>query len=252
MSKFADYLTLLMRDDQKLAAFLHDPLGAETTDGLTKAERTVLRRVIQEQSTNSVNGYRVVRSLDSYRLSVRLLQNVMHQAMASNLLVGSSQDTHILLLYYSGNPNSPTVNPYGQVIMYRGQGNTIGEVMKTAVDVKFRTKLIYNSIAIDGKGPFVESFTVLKPFFGPGVYVAPPTTVLGTPFWFYSLNGRPNPAAGSGADGESYENFPLPSNSVIYWQAIAPSQFGFPPCKVDSPADSVSLMNALSQLPATV
>ena len=67
-----------MHNDDALHKFSIDPITtSEKENGLTKAERAVLRRTIQGLSNNSVNGYSLQRNLDSYRRSLRLLQNVL-------------------------------------------------------------------------------------------------------------------------------------------------------------------------------
>ncbi|MFK7783618.1 MAG: hypothetical protein AB8B56_00810, partial [Crocinitomicaceae bacterium] len=79
-SNLLNYISLLMHDDDALHAFLTDPIQAEENHGITKAERSVLRRTVAHLSNNSKNGYSVERQLSSYRRSLRLLQNVFHNA----------------------------------------------------------------------------------------------------------------------------------------------------------------------------
>ena len=79
MSNLLKYISHLMQDDDALHQFTIDPItDAENNHGLTKAERAVLRRTVHGLSNNSVNGYSMVRSDESYRRSLRLLQNVLH------------------------------------------------------------------------------------------------------------------------------------------------------------------------------
>jgi len=200
-----------------------------------------------------VNGYRIVRSMDSYRSNVRLLQNVIHQTLASQ--ASSLQPhPHTLMLYYSGNPEQPADAPYAKVIMYQGTGNTIGQVMDTAVEPLYGNKLEFTTVEGTGGYPFVTSFTVPSPYPGAGTYSAPPGSVAGQPFWFYSLNGVPNPdsATGqmgdSGEDRETYLYYPVFPGDVIYWQDIAPSAFGYPPCAGVTPAASADFMRVMSTL----
>jgi hypothetical protein len=78
-SNLLNYISVLLSDDDALNTFLKDPITeAEGKYGITKAERAVLRRTVAHLSNNSKNGYSTVRHLGSYRRSLRLLQNVLH------------------------------------------------------------------------------------------------------------------------------------------------------------------------------
>jgi hypothetical protein len=90
-SNLLNYIALLLRDDDALRTFLIDPVTEpENTHNITKAERAVLRRTVFHLSNRSLNGYTIARHFGSYRRSLRLLQNVLHN-------VGSKmvQDAHI-------------------------------------------------------------------------------------------------------------------------------------------------------------
>ena len=77
-SNLLNYISRLMHDDGALQGFIEDPITeAEQDFGLTKAERSVLRRVVAHLSNNSLNGYSMSRTFSSYRRSLRLLQNVL-------------------------------------------------------------------------------------------------------------------------------------------------------------------------------
>ena len=77
-SNLLNYISRLMHDDGALQRFIEDPITeAEQDFGLTKAERSVLRRVVAHLSNNSLNGYSMSRTFSSYRRSLRLLQNVL-------------------------------------------------------------------------------------------------------------------------------------------------------------------------------
>ena len=93
-SKLLNYISLLLSDDEALQRFLIDPItDAEGKYGITKAERAVLRRTVFHLSNRSLNGYTLVRHLGSYRRSLRLLQNVLHNVgskMAQEVLVAAS------------------------------------------------------------------------------------------------------------------------------------------------------------------
>lgn len=78
-SKLLNYIHLLTHNDDALDHYIVDPIThAEGIHGLTKAERAVMRRVVSGLSNNSANGYSMARNRDSYRRSLRLLQNVLH------------------------------------------------------------------------------------------------------------------------------------------------------------------------------
>jgi len=82
-SKLLNYISHLMSNDEALEKYLADPITyAERDHGLTKAERSVLRRVVTHLSNNALNGYSIKRDLGSYRRSLRLLQNVLHNTAA--------------------------------------------------------------------------------------------------------------------------------------------------------------------------
>ncbi|MEL6942580.1 MAG: hypothetical protein AAFO82_07920, partial [Bacteroidota bacterium] len=143
MSKLDDYISKLLRDEDTLRDFLVDPIkAAEDEHELTKAQRSVLRRVVANLSNNSTNGYGVVRSMDSYRRSIRLLQNVLHvergAAVANSVSPikdSLATNSHAVLVYYNGIPDDPTINnPYAYYMLFYGTGDTIGEVMSNAKD----------------------------------------------------------------------------------------------------------------------
>lgn len=90
-SNLLNYIALLLHDDDALRTFLIDPVTEpENIHNITKAERAVLRRTVFHLSNRSLNGYTLTRHFGSYRRSLRLLQNVLHN-------VGSKmvQDAHI-------------------------------------------------------------------------------------------------------------------------------------------------------------
>ncbi|MEO1731023.1 MAG: hypothetical protein AAFR64_09810 [Pseudomonadota bacterium] len=238
---FDTYLTKLMGDDDALTAFLSHPIESSEEAGLTKAERTVLRRVLIGASTNSTNGYAVVRPLSAYRQAVRVLQNVMHNNMGSALAAGA-QGSAALVLYYSGNPADPGSYPYNNYLVWYGTGSTIGELMSSisgsgAPDTTGQYKLVYtDSPVFLGQGKhIIESFTI-----GTAVYTAPPhdASTSRDPFWFFSVNGRAvvsgskNPTAKYGGVGESYYDYPIVPGDTVFWQDIAPDMnYGFASCK---------------------
>ncbi|MEL6132155.1 MAG: hypothetical protein AAFR59_02185 [Bacteroidota bacterium] len=134
------YISKLMTDDAALQSFIADPTNGGTEYGITKAERAVLRRVIAHLSNNSKNGYGIVRQLDSYRRSLRLLQNVLHKHSANHVAqVASAEDnTYHIRVYVTGDiktPGAPYTNPalaYQNYVTYTVQGDyqTLGEAMQ--------------------------------------------------------------------------------------------------------------------------
>lgn len=254
MSKLNDYISKLMHNDKALKDFLVDPIqSAEDQHGLTKAQRSVLRRVITHLSNSSTNGYSLTRSLGSYRRSLRLLQNVMHveRGHATAVQAQGNDDaatTHTIVIYYNGNPHDPTApNPYSFAMSsFTGTGETIGDVMNNAVDI-YNNKLS-SLITVDANG-YLTTFTVPNQYIHPGTYyVALPTSLSDNdPFWFYSVNGTAlnssqnymNQYASFGYAGQRFTDYSLKNfpNSTIFWQVIAPDPaYGFQPCDQSSVA----------------
>lgn len=257
MSKLDDYISKLMSDDKALENFLVDPIRAAQDDnGLSKGQRSVLRRVTAGISTNSTNGYALERTNDSYRRSLRLLQNVLHthtgNAIAhhngdSGDLAGAATG-HYIIVYFGSNPQNPGFNPYSNyVYTYASENtgnNTVGGAMANASKWYFRNgNPATVSFGTDPTRQYILSFTIN------GVtYRAVPgdRSTSTNPFWFYSINGQAiiptgaygydgyvNPYAAYGDDGQSFKNFPLTNypNQTIFWQCIAPDvRYGFAPC----------------------
>lgn len=255
MASLHDYISKLMTNDQALHDFLVDPIKAgEQEHGLSKAERSVLRRTVHHLSNGSKNGYSLARDLGSYRRSLRLLQNVLHTAAGKELSDQSqNSDQHYVYIFYNGRPgnysgatNQQANYPYSHYFIAYGNGSTIGEVMNDATILSTGERLseyFTNQELPDpvsgGTSPYINSFTVPGGFPGSGQYTANFVSEGSTSpilpdyvFWFYSVNGRPVPAQHNfGKEGTSYINYQLGSNEVIYWQLIAPDhQYGFQPC----------------------
>ncbi|MEL7146120.1 MAG: hypothetical protein AAFO69_07105 [Bacteroidota bacterium] len=253
MSKLDDYISKLLTNDDALKEFLVDPIkAAEDENGLTKAQRSVLRRTVHGLSNNATNGYGIVRHLDSYKRSLRLLQNVLHvergtagaHAAATVSDIGKEgAPYHTLFLYYNGDPGDPTSgNPYAYYIPFYGYGNTIGEVMSNAYNyTDGQVFYLENLVTLDSTNQYVIAFEIPDAFPGSGTYKAVPEANTRNPFWFYSVNGRAitlqgggyyvNPYASYGTQSESFTTFPLDSSDTIYWQLIAPdTRYRFQPC----------------------
>jgi hypothetical protein len=264
MSNLDAYISKLMHDDDALHHFLVDPISAaEKEGGCTKAERAVLRRTVQHLSNNSVNGYGLQRDLNSYRRSIRLLQNVLHNHSAGHLS-GVMDNGFIIRVYYPVRPAAPTPFNGGQPNNYTGNTNqnlgyaagsyaryflahspsgenlTIKQVMDAATIISGPNtgqplRDNYKSGPCpQGSQPndYVLSFDVgsaplianLCDYNLHDDYV----------FWFWSLGGNANPG-NSGQDGESFAGVHVsssnPHQSHIVWQLIAPDRYyGFAPC----------------------
>jgi hypothetical protein len=105
MSKLDAYLQTLLSDDRALEQFIKDPLVSESPEfGLTKAERSVLRRVVIHLPPTAKSGFSGARSLSSFRRSLRLIQNVLHHsstAVHANLLSATSKAEAVVTKNFS-------------------------------------------------------------------------------------------------------------------------------------------------------
>lgn len=260
-SNLLNYIGLLLADDDALTGFLIDPVTeAEGKHGLTKAERSVLRRTIAHLSNKSVNGYTIKRHLDSYRRSLRLLQNVLHNTgskMIQDAMLQPETGMYTFSVIYNlpntaSGPIDFTCKTNADVQQYGGPyawhtpaytiqlpipNPTIQMVMDKVNQVYFSSPVMpYTTVNIGGN-LYVESLIPL------GVYpiqadLSNPCYDLATNpnadavFWFYSINGRANPNT-SGNLGESFATRKLNPGDTVFWQLIAPdSQYGFMKCSV--------------------
>jgi hypothetical protein len=264
-SNLLNYIALLLSNDEALQRFLIDPItDAEGTHGITKAERAVLRRSVAHLSNRALNGYTVARHLGSYRRSLRLLQNVLHN-------VGSKmvQDVHIAAAdpqenaagayRFSAVYNLPIAvsgpvdftcktNQYVEQPQFGGPyaistpaytislntpNPTIQQVMDEVNRVYFGY-MPYSTVNIGGQ-LYVRSLTPLTVYEIIADLSNPCYDFASNPsadyvFWFWSINGRANPATG-GFAGESFATKRLNPNDTVFWQLIAPdAEYGFQPC----------------------
>jgi hypothetical protein len=262
MSKLDSYISKLLSDDDALKEFLVDPIkAAEDDHGLTKGQRSVLRRVVANLSNNATNGYSIVRHLESYRRSIRLLQNVLHLERGAAVNEHTKSDAaakdqvlpiikYTFYVYYNGDPSNPTgsiSNPGAQYANYHtyyayasaGSDVTLEDLMNIAYD-SAGNKMQYTKQSYNGNEA-VTSFTIP----GSGTYNAPPQPVnTRTPFWYFSTGGKAitnqgggyyyNSASGQGGPDNTFTNY-KPNNQIIYWQVIAPdTSYGFAPCDTAS------------------
>ncbi|MFK7749624.1 MAG: hypothetical protein AB8B65_14605 [Kordia sp.] len=269
-SNLLNYISLLMHDDDALHHFLVDPIQAEENHGITKAERAVLRRTVAHLSNNSKNGYTVARHAGSYRRSLRLLQNVLHNVgskMTQDATAAevSSNNKDIVVFPYSMVFNFPKFaededytkmtndqvgNPYGYssaplTVNLLNPAATIQEVLE-AIKSKYNTDTFfvdYETVNIDGK-PYVTSIIYNVTLFTSGKSLNFLTKASASielyklsddyVFWFYSINGEPNKNGNpvtTGTAGQSFADYKLSQNDTVFWQLIAPDNtYGFHPC----------------------
>ena len=257
------YIGLLLHDDHALQAFLADPTNGGAEHGISKAERAVLRRTVAHLSNVSRNGYGVQRDLGSYRRSLRLLQNVLHQHAGAHQyaqpeVAETGLATFFVYIPKYSDINTAYENPsqaYTTYVSFQGiSGSTLGEAMNfdtstgkpkqpfSGKDASGASVQIdYTAIEIDGDW-YLETFTITG---GPnaGTYTFNYADVTNRlPFWFYSLDGaaivtnnqniyQRNPKADFGNAGTAFDSYPLNGAQTVYWQAIAPdTTYGFAPC----------------------
>ena len=256
-SKLLNYISHLMHDDDALHKFSVDPITtSEKEHGLTKAERAVLRRTIHGLSNNSVNGYSLQRNLDSYRRSLRLLQNVLcnvgsKMIMDYNTLQSQKELVDICPQYigvivnvpqssfkrfggtlnYTKFTNQQVGNPYYVHAYFQIPTNSTMTI-KAVLDQLNKTKQLPYATIENSKGELLVNG------FNPYTYfddylIADLTQYTLTDdyaFWFYSINGNAGPQ-NSGTIGQSFANFPVSPGDTIVWQLIAPdAKYGFLSC----------------------
>lgn len=280
-SNLLTYLGLLLSDDAALNKFLVDPISeAEGTHGLTKAERSVLRRTVAHLSNTSVNGFTMARHLGSYRRSLRLLQNVLHNVgskmVQDTMLPASNAGEQLGGSYpFSVIYNLPTVvsgpvdftcKPNAAVEQYGGpyavstpaytvnlpnSNPTIKEVMDEVNNVYFSSPVMPYTTVSTPDGLFVKSLIPLSTYeitadLSNPCYALGPGLNPDFVFWFYSINGKANPG-NSGGLGKSFAEFKLNPSDTVYWQLIAPdAEYGFYPC-VRTDGNAYAQSNRLSK-----
>lgn len=247
---FSVFLRKLLSDDEILRKFLADPVTTGGDAGLSKAQWSVLRRVMVEASTVSTNGYSVVRPLSGYRQAAKMLYNVMRQQSISALASPEACAGAVsIAVSWGPDPVHPGTSPFANMAVWQSMPMTGPALISDIMDqIKSSNQqsisssqganfpLIfthYNS----GPNPFVDSFSVNDGT----TYAAPPQEVTShAPFWFWSINGYPNPHD-SGSLGESYATKMVNPGDVVYWDCVAPGpQYGFPAC---APTDGMHTQN---------
>jgi hypothetical protein len=269
-SNLLNYISLLLNDDDALNQFLVDPIQAEEAHGITKAERAVLRRTVAHLSNKSKNGYTVNRHLGSYRRSLRLLQNVLHNVGSKMVQDASipkentndktSVGFYTMILYFPFESQENEVNltcqnneyvksNYGDP--YSHSSITFHALISgpvTAKDVMDNIKSRYLSIfdyatvnMKDLKGNTYEYVSYIKynlngsnyegyADISNNCYNLKENPGADFVFWFYSVNGKANPHT-SGEIAQSFSTKHLNPCDTLYWQLIAPDKtYGFYPC----------------------
>ncbi|MEM6271956.1 MAG: hypothetical protein AAF998_21140 [Bacteroidota bacterium] len=250
MTKLDRLISDLMKDDDLLNRFLVDPITiAEKDYGLSKAQRSVLRRSLHHLSNNSVNGYGMQRSLGSFRRSLRLVQNVMH-SYAGEAMAAASSYNYYIYVYYNGRPgnytgasNSDVAYPYARYLLAgsnAGDGVTIQEAMNHAtilygpntggnlMDIYATNDDLGNC---SGANDFVVDFNLNGNYYAD---LCQYTLHDDYVFWLWSVNGLARPST-TGGVGRSFTQHQLNSGDVVFWQLIAPdAQYGFHPCYSDN------------------
>lgn len=296
MTPFSDYLAKLLHDDDALVSFLEDPIHAvafenaqkddhgkpimadesEVDDAcphkyklkpvhqrIKKTDRAVLRRVLLAASTNTPNGYAIIRPSNSYRSAIRMLQNVLHHHEAAGAVTGQAvmnNDSVAIRVYYSGNPSDPKAqnpgaSPYAAFV-FGIAPRTPNMTVKDALDTAkwYGPTVSYKTVTDPNTGAVVVSaFTI-----GNDEYTAPPKELpkgAGTPFWFYSFDGRPHRTArgfhdpcepDAGKEAESFTDMSVGNHHSVNWEVIAPASYGYGFCKPVSASEDEVLQKAFA------
>ena len=253
----------LLQDDNELKAFILDPVKhAEDVHGLTKAERSVLRRTVAHLPSTSKSSFAMERSMDSYRRSLRLLQNVLHNSgtkmmgdVLSNGPVTETSTVFYLIVDYpnmssgqhldftcKGNDAVEAIGgPYANSQFFQivfGSGTTTIERLVLGASQAFPKIFGYETVnLLNPNGalrPYLSSVTIndrtLKADISNGCYDFKKNPNADFAFWFYSVDGKANPT-NSGSAGMSFADYEIPSGTTIHLQLIAPdTKYGFKPC----------------------
>ncbi|SIT83012.1 hypothetical protein SAMN05421665_1582 [Yoonia rosea] len=247
---FSMFLRNLLSDDTLLRKFLADPVKTGGNAGLSKAQWSVLRRVMVEASTASTNGYSVVRPLSGYRQAAKMLYNVMRQQSISALASPEAcAGTVSIAVSWGPDPANPGQCPFQNIAVWQSAPVT-GPVLISDVMDQISSSHQLSVYSSQG-GNFALSFAddhqfdpkrIIGSFDIHGTtYTAPPQAIsTHAPFWFWSINGYPNPHD-SGSLAESYATKKVNSGDVVYWDCVAPGpQYGFPAC---APTDGMHTQN---------
>jgi hypothetical protein len=229
MSTLDHYISKLLSDQTSLEAFIDDPKGQSKLNHLSKADGSILRRCVSALPATSKSGLSIRRPLSSYRSSIRLLQNVLHNYHGQKYSSKVGEEIVYLpsiLIYYNDTPgwtgapvNDPHQGYVKHVYAYYKNNNTsartIGEAMGFnplsnpvvgdtvsgtlntyggGIDDISYTATYYKAGGTENILPFITKFVI------DGISINIPldgvTPDDRAPFWFYSINGNaivPNP-----------------------------------------------------------
>ncbi|WP_299256012.1 hypothetical protein [uncultured Aquimarina sp.] len=264
-SNLDNYIQHLMLDDQALEQFIKNPLASESNYGLTKAERAVMRRVVQHLPATSKSGFGL-RTKISYRRSLRLLQNVLHNSaskMHTNVLRANSDVEssevkngvssnggvfHMYVYYPNGGSKDYTCKqnsdinadggPYSNYRYFQivfGSGYTTVSRLLLGASQAFPSNISYQTVLGGNQKPYVSEITIdgnaITADLSNSCYDLQSNPNADFAFWFYSINGLPNYGGTNGNEGMSFADYYLNDGDTVYWQLIAPDQqYGFQPC----------------------
>lgn len=243
MSQLDKYISTLLSDDSALESYLKDPKAQALSHGLSKADASILRRCVNDLPATAKSGHAIIRPLGSYRSSVRLLQNVLHNFHGHKIgaSMAESSDANInantIQIYYnttSGWTGAPVDSPaeayQTSVYAYYAKtfninNDTVGDAMGFSPDGSkgpFSGQLqIIGGGTVDYRGsyypmggngdlmPYITGFTINKPNTDPVAIDISFDNVKSTdrlPFWFYSVNGNAL-VFDPGAEPECGENY---------------------------------------------
>lgn len=264
-SNLLNYISVLLHDDKALETYIVDPITEaedEKKYGLTKAERAVLRRTVSGLSNHSVNGFSMQRTLASYRRSLRLLQNVLHNTgtkmmtdIVSNGDAATATQVYYLIVNYpnlasgsttdftcKGNDTVDAVGgPYYQSqffqIVFNDSNPTSVERLILGASQAFPSLISYKTVDLGGK-PYVSAITIndrtIIADLSNDCYKLDKNPDADSVFWFYSIDGKPQKGSPgtTGQIGMSFQDYILTSGQTVYWEVLAPDTFyGFQSCK---------------------
>lgn len=223
MSTLDNYISKLLSDNDALEAFIDDPKGQAKLNHLSKADGSILRRSVNDLPATSKSGLSIRRPLSSYRSSIRLLQNVLHNYHGQK--IASQQGKEIvylptILIYYNDTPGwkgAPVNDPHQAYVKHiyayyknnNTSAKTIGEAMGFVPisnpsvgdtvsgsldaygggnDTIQYTATYYKEGGTNKISPFITEFVI------DGVSIDIPLAGVTPddrdPFWFYSINGN--------------------------------------------------------------
>ncbi|AUC16759.1 hypothetical protein BTO06_17125 [Tenacibaculum sp. SZ-18] len=222
MSQLDTYISKLLKNNDALEAFIKNPKEQSKQNGLSKADGAILRRSVSGLPATAKTGLGISRPLSSYRSSIRLLQNVLHNYHGHKIAGYADNDIVYLptiLIYYNDIPNwkgAPVNDPHQAYTnhvyaLYKNNNTsaaTLGEAMgfvpldNPSVGDKVTgsldifgnsgyvnyTATYYNMGKTNTLMPYITEFNINGTIITIDLEGVTPEDHL--PFWFYSLNGN--------------------------------------------------------------